>query len=252
MSHNIIIKNKMAIVKMREAGRLLALVMESIKSDMLEGKSTLEIDALIEKNMMAAGLKTPCKGFADYKHATCISVNDVVVHGIPTKETVLKSGDFVTIDVVGSFNGYCADMARCFFVGEVRPVAKKLADVAQESLDKAIALIRPGIKLSDISSCIQKTVEQAGFGVIRDFVGHGIGKSFHEAPEIPNFGEPGSGPILREGMTLAIEPMIVEHDYRVKKLADGWTVKTLDGGLAAHVEDTILVTANGADILTRL
>lgn len=252
MSHNIIIKNKAAIVKMREAGRLLALVMDTIKSNELEGKSTWEIDALIEKKMLEVGLKTPCKGFADYKHATCISVNDVVVHGIPSKETVLKSGDFVTIDVVGSFNGYCADMARCFFIGDVKPVAKKLADVAQQSLDQAIALIKPGVRLSTISACIQKVVEQNGFGVIRDFVGHGIGKDFHEAPEIPNFGKPDQGPILREGMALAIEPMIVEKDYRVKKLADGWTVKTLDGGLAAHVEDTVLVTADGVDILTRL
>ncbi len=252
MSHNIIIKNKAAIVKMREAGRLLALVMETIQSDDLEGKNTWEVDALIEKKMLAAGLKTPCKGFFDYKHATCISVNDVVVHGIPSKETVLKSGDFVTIDVVGSFKGYCADMARCFFVGEANPIAKQLATVAQMSLDQAIALIKPGVRLSTISASIQKVVEQNGFGVIRDFVGHGIGKDFHEAPEIPNFGEPGQGPTLREGMALAIEPMIVEKDYRVKKQSDGWTIKTLDGGLAAHVEDTVLVTADGVEILTRL
>ena len=252
MSHNIVIKNKAAIIKMREAGRLLALVMEFIKSEDLEGKNTWDIDALIEKKMLESGLKAPCKGFADYKHATCISVNDVVVHGIPSKETVLKSGDFVTIDVVGSFKGYCADMARCFFIGDVTPVVERLAAVAQQSLDQAISLIRPGVRLSTVSSSIQQTVEQNGFGVIRDFVGHGIGKDFHEAPEIPNFGEPGQGPILREGMTLAIEPMIVEKDYRVKKLSDGWTVKTLDGGLAAHVEDTVLVTADGVEVLTRL
>lgn len=252
MSQNIIIKDKVAIAKMREAGRLLALVMETITSDILEGKSTWEIDALIEQKMLAMGLKTPCKGFAGYKHATCISVNDVVVHGVPSKETVLKSGDFVTIDIVGSFKGYCADMARCFFIGEVSPVARKLAAVAQQSLDEAISLIKPGLRLSTISATIQQVVEKNGFGVIRDFVGHGIGKTFHEAPEVPNFGEPGTGPILREGMTLAIEPMIVEHDYHVTKLSDGWTVKTADGGLAAHVEDTVLVTADGFEILTRL
>lgn len=252
MSHNIIIKNKAAVAKMREAGRLLALVMQSLEGENFEGRSTWEIDALIEKRMVAAGLKTPCKGYADYKHATCISVNDVVVHGVPSKEIVLKSGDFVTIDVVGSFNGYCADMARCFFVGEVSSTAKQLALVAQQSLDEAISLIKPGERLSTISAAIQRVVEQHGFGVVRDFVGHGIGKDFHEAPEVPNFGDPGKGPILREGMTLAIEPMIVEHDYRVKRLPDGWTIKTLDGGLAAHVEDTIVVTADGVEILTRL
>ncbi len=252
MSHNIIIKNKAAIAKMREAGRLLALVMKDIRSDELEGKNTWDIDAFIEKKMLEAGLKTPCKGFSDYKHATCISVNDVVVHGVPSKETVLKSGDFVTIDVVGSFNGYCADMARCFLIGDVKPIVKKMADVAQQSLDQAISLIKPGVRLSTISASIQKVVEQNGFSVIRDFVGHGIGKDFHEAPEVPNFGEPGQGPILREGMALAIEPMIAEKNYRVKTLSDGWTIKTVDGGLAAHVEDTVLVTFDGVDVLTRL
>lgn len=252
MSNRIIIKNKAAIAKMREAGRLLAFVMEDLKNEVLEGKSTWEVDVIIEKKMLAAGLKTPCKGFFGYKHATCISVNDVVVHGVPSKETVLKSGDFVTIDVVGSFKEYCADMARCFFIGEVKPVARRLADVAQQSLDEAISLIEPGIHLSTLSARIQQVVELAGFSVIRDFVGHGIGRTFHEAPEIPNFGKPGQGPILREGMALAIEPMIAEKDYRVKVLADGWTVKMADGGLAAHVEDTVVVTANGFEIFTRL
>lgn len=253
MSQAIIIKNKVAIAKMREAGKRLASILASIDEKFLEGRSTWEIDAFIEQKMVALGLKAPCKGYAGYAHATCISVNDVVVHGIPTKETVLKAGDFVTIDVVGSFKDYCADMARYYFVGGKKSaLTEKLAKVAQQSLDHAISLIKPGLHLSTVSFNIQKIVEQNGFNVIRDFVGHGIGKSFHEAPEVPNFGDPGQGPLLREGMALAIEPMIVEKDYRIQKLSDGWTIKTLDGGLAAHVEDTIVVTSNGAEVLTRV
>jgi methionyl aminopeptidase len=176
----------------------------------------------------------------------------VIVHGIPTKEIVLKNGDFVKIDVVGAYERYCADMARYFFVGDKKPQAVALAFAAQTALDKAIDAIRPGVFLSDISALIQETVEGAGFNVVRDFVGHGIGRKMHEEPEVPNFGRPGSGPILQEGMTLAIEPMLTEKSYKVRIDSDGWTARTADGGLAAHVEDTILVTSRGCEVLTRL
>ena len=248
----IIIKNKIAIEKMRMAGKLLAEVMQEIGVLVKEGISTYELDQIIEKKMVERGLKPECKGYAGYRHSSCISLNDVIVHGVPTKEIILKSEDFVKIDIVGSYKGYCADMARCFFVGNASPTAKKMADVAQQSLDKGISLIRSGVRLSDISASIQRDVEQAGFGVVRDFAGHGIGKNMHEAPDVPNFGKAGRGPILQEGMTLAIEPMITEKDYAVKIMADGWTAKTVDGGLAAHVEDTIVVVRDGAEILTRI
>lgn len=248
----ITIKNKAAIEKMRVAGHALALVMASIGDHVKVGKNTLDLDQIIEEKMRAGGLKPECKGYGTYKHATCISVNDVVVHGIPSKEIILKSGDFVKIDVVGSYKGYCADMARYFFVGEVNPKAAMLAQVAQTALDNAIKRITPGIRLSDVSACIQQEVEKAGFGVVRYFAGHGIGKSMHEAPDVPNYGKPGQGPILQEGMTLAIEPMITEGSYDIHILEDGWTAKTVDGGLAAHVEDTVVVTKNGAEILTRI
>jgi methionyl aminopeptidase len=179
-------------------------------------------------------------------------VNDVVVHGVPSSKVVLKKGDLVKVDVVGSFNGYCADMARCFFVGEATVAAKKIAATARYALDKAIEIIKPGIHLSDISALIQKEVEKEGFGVVRNFAGHGIGKSLHEEPEIPNFGKKGNGPLLRSGMTLAIEPMITEFGYEVKIDSDGWTARTADGGLAGHVEDTILVTEKNAEILTKI
>ncbi len=248
----IVIKNKRAIDKMKKAGKLLALIFENIKPFVKEGVTTLEIDTFIENKILESGLRPECKGYGGYKHATCISLNDVVVHGIPSNKIVLKSGDFVKIDVVASFNGYCADMARYFFVGNVDPVIKKLARTAKMSLNKGIELAIPGNRLSDISSCIQEEVEKEGFNVVRRFAGHGIGRSIHEDPEIPNYGESGRGPVLRSGMTLAIEPMIVQGHFDVKIMKDGWTAVTADGGYAAHIEDTILITDNGPQILTRL
>ncbi len=248
----IVIKNKASIDKMRRAGQSLARIINDIKDVIKPGISTLELDTLIEEKMRADGLKPECKGYGTYKHATCISLNDVVVHGIPSKEIILKSGDFVKIDVVGSHKGYCADMARYFFVGSASPEALKLADAAQKALDGAIEIIRPGIRLSDVSAFIQGAVEAEGFSVVRDFAGHGIGKLIHEGPQIPNYGKPGKGPLLQEGMTLAIEPMINEKSYKIKIMSDGWTAKTVDGGLAAHVEDTVVVTKNGFEVLTRI
>ena len=249
----IIIKNKAAIDKMRAGGALLAEIGERMRPYAEQpGISTFEIDRIIDVMMVKAELKPVCKGYGTYKNATCISLNDVVVHGIPSKEVILKSGDFVKIDVVGAYKSYCVDFTRYFFVGEVPPVARRLAEVAQLALDKAIAAIVPGKRLSDISYLIQQEVEGAGFGVVREFAGHGIGKRIHEAPDVPNFGKPGQGPVLQEGMTLAIEPMITEKNYAVRIMPDGWTARTVDGGLAGHVEDTIVVTKNGAEILTRV
>ncbi len=248
----IVIKNKAAIEKMRTAGKLLAKIMEDVKKIVVPGKTTLFIDNYFEKCMLEVGLKPDCKGYAGYKYATCISLNDVIVHGVPSDKIVLKSGDFVKVDVVGSYNGYCADLARYFFVGTVDPKVKHIAQVAQNALDKAIEKAVVGNRVSDLSYCIQQEVEGEGFNVVRDFAGHGIGKDMHEEPDIPNYGKPSEGPILRPGMTLAIEPMITQGDYKVKIMEDGWTAKTFDGGLAAHVEDTILITENGPQVFTRL
>lgn len=247
----IVIKNKVALEKMRIAGRILAPIVHQAGALLQPGMSTLEIDSFVTKTMRAEGLKPECIGYGTYKHATCISVNDVIVHGVPSAEVILKPGDFVKIDVVGSYKGYCADMARFFFIGSVDAEVKRLAAVAQRSLDKAIALAVPGAHLHDLSFCIQEEVEREGFGIVRDFAGHGIGKDMHEDPEVPNFGKPGTGPILREGMTLAIEPMITQGSPKVKIMPDGWTAKTADGGIAAHVEDTVLVSSHGPEILTR-
>lgn len=248
----IVLKNKASIDKMRQAGYGLAQIMLEVKDYVVPGISTLHIDTFIENRMKLLGVKAECKGYAGYRFATCISLNDVIVHGVPSKEVILKSGDFVKIDVVGSYKGYCADVARYFFVGNVDPVAIRIAAVAQQALDTVINKVAPGMRLSDISFIVQDIVEREGFGVVRDFAGHGIGKDIHEAPNIPNYGRPGNGPVLQEGMTLAIEPMITEKSYKIRIMDDGWTAKTADGGLAAHVEDTVVVTKSGAEVLTRL
>jgi methionyl aminopeptidase len=245
------VKDKIAIDKMRTAGKLLAQILEKVRSLVVEGANTWDLDRVIEADMRFAGLKPECKGYAGYKYATCISLNDVIVHGVPSKEIVLKSGDFVKIDVVGSYQGYCADLSRYVFVGQANPVALKLAKVAQQALDAAIDLAIPGNKVSDISARIQQIVESSGFSVIRKFAGHGIGRTMHEEPDIPNYVHPGCGFLLKPGMTLAIEPMIAENGFHVKTMSDGWTAKTLDGGLAAHVEDTVLITDGVAEVLTR-
>lgn len=245
------IKNKQAIAAMRTAGKKLARIVAAAGKKVVPGVTTADLDAYIEKELRAAGLQPVCKGYAGYRHASCISVNDTVVHGVPSETVVIGDGDCVSIDVVGSYKGYCADMARTFVVGDAPEVAHRLHEVAQKSLDAGLALIKPGVPLSNVSSAIQQVVEAAGFGVLRDFVGHGIGRSLHEDPQVPNFGKPGKGPLLRVGMALAIEPMITENGYKVRVMPDGWSVNTLDGGLSAHVEDTVVVTSTGVEILTR-
>ncbi|MFH1643994.1 MAG: type I methionyl aminopeptidase [bacterium] len=248
----IIIKNKLAIDKMRIAGHRLAKILKDVSLFVKPGVDTATIDSFIEQNMKKADLKTMCKGYRGYCHATCISINDEIVHGVPSQKVVLKSGDFVKIDVVGSYQDYCADITRFYFVDSVGAEVQCLAQTAQRALDKAIEISRPGIHLSDLSSAIQKVVEEAGFNVVRDFAGHGIGKNLHEPPDIPNYGEGGKGPILRSGMTLAIEPMITQGHWAIKIDKDGWTARTADGKLSAHVEDTIAITSDGAEVLTRL
>lgn len=247
----IIIKNKDTIRKMEETGQLLLQLFEIIDQQLVAGVNTLEIDTWIGKELQKRKLVSQAKGYKGYKHFSCISVNNVVVHGVPDAKTVLKSGDLVKVDICAAFNGYCADMARSFFVGTALPQAHKLVTVAQQSLDKGIEQARAGNRLSDISAAIQAEVERHGFGVVRDFAGHGIGKKMHEEPEILNYGKAGTGPILRVGMTFAIEPMITMGNYEVFVEDDGWTVKTADKSLAAHVEDTIVITENEPKILTR-
>ena len=247
------IKNKSSIQKMEVAGTLLAEIFDAIPSLLRENVSTLEIDTWIENQLREKGLVSKTKGYHGYRHASCISVNEEVVHGVPMRDKLLRKGDLVKIDICASWQEYCADMARAFFVGsEGSEQAQQLIKVAQQALDKGIEKARAGNRLSDISAAIQAEVERHGFGVVRDFAGHGIGKKMHEEPEVLNYGKPGQGPILRPGMALAIEPMITLGRYDVYITNDGWTVKTKDKSLAAHVEDTVVITEDVPKILTRL
>lgn len=248
----IILKDKRAVDRMRAAGQLLAGVFQDIPSMLVAGMSTLDLDTLIEARMRKVKLEPSCIGYGGYRHATCISVNDGVIHGVPSAQVILKDGDCVKVDVVGAYQGYCADMARTYLLGSVIHELNSMVDVAQQALDQGIALITPGVKLGDVSACIQQIVESAGYGVVRAYAGHGIGRNFHEAPEVPNYGKAGTGPTLVPGMALAIEPMITQFSAEVTVDADGWTVRTRDRGLAVHVEDTIVVTEHGVEVLTRL
>ena len=245
------IKNISAIRKMEEAGQLLASIFSELPTIIRVGVTTFDIDQWIEKQLLSRGLVSKTKGYGSYKHVSCISVNDVVVHGVPNRQTLLRDGDLVKVDVCASFKGYCADMARSFFVGDVSTVHQQLVVVAQQALNKGIEHAVAGNRLSDISAAIQQEVERHGFGVVRDFAGHGIGKQMHEDPEILNYGTPGRGPVLRAGMAFAIEPMITAGGYQVYVDTDGWTVRTRDKSMAAHVEDTVVVTEHGPKIITR-
>jgi methionyl aminopeptidase len=247
----ITIKDAQALQKMHTAGQYLAELFQALESEVIVGKSTQEIDAWIEKYLLAKGMISQTKGFKTYKHASCISLNDEVVHGVPNVHRVLKEGDLVKIDICASWKDYCADATRCYYVGDVDESVKKFVAVAQRSLDVAIEKALVGAHLSDISAAVQQEVESHGYGVVREFAGHGIGRRMHEEPEILNYGPAGKGPRLKAGMTFAIEPMITMGDYHVYVAKDGWTIKTLDKSMAAHVEDTVAITENGPKILTR-
>ena len=247
------IKNKQAVEKMRVAGRLLAEIFENIDSIIQEGASTLSIDRWIEQELTKRQLVSQSKGYKGYNYVSCVSINDVVVHGVPSAHTILRHGDLVKIDVCAAWQLYCADMARAYEVGcDKDMIENHLIVVAKQALDVGIAQAAPGNRLFDISAAIQNIVEQHKYGVIRDFAGHGIGRQMHEDPDVPNFGTAGTGMRLQVGMTFAIEPMITQGSYEVYVDQDGWAVKTRDKSLTAHVEDTVLVGEHGPEILTRL
>jgi methionyl aminopeptidase len=247
----IIIKNKSMISKMVTAGKILSCICADLKSFITEGISTLDIDTFVAQALQKNNMISKTKGYMGYRHSSCVSINDEIVHGVPSAQRIICDGDVVTVDICASWNGYCADMARNFFIGNVEEKARNLVKVAQQSLDAGIQCAVPGNYLSDISAAIQKKVESNGYGVVRDFAGHGIGKSMHEEPELLNYGKPGEGPVLRAGMAMAIEPMITAGSYEVCIEQDGWTAKTVDNSLAAHVEDTVIITENGPLIITR-
>jgi len=246
----ITIKSQKEIDLMRHAGKIVAgahaLVGEMIKP----GVTTQELDHAVEQYIRNAGAIPTFKGYGGFPNSICASINEVVVHGIPEKRQ-LQDGDIISIDIGATYNGYVGDAAVTHGVGNISDEAEKLIRVTRESFYKGIAYAKDGFRLSDISNAIQKYVEDNGFSVVRDYVGHGVGKQMHEDPPIPNYGPKGRGPRLRQGMTLAIEPMVNAGTFEVVTLKDGWTVVTTDGKLSSHYEHTILITGTGdPEILT--
>jgi methionyl aminopeptidase len=225
--------------------------LEILKGAAQPGVTTSSLNLLAEKEAGNRGAKPAFKGYSGYPHALCCSPNEQVVHGMPTSRK-LMNGDILSIDFGVIFDGYYGDAAVTLPIGEISEIAQRLLRVTEESLAEAIAVARPGNRLSDISYAVQSYVEARGFSVVREFVGHGIGKNLHESPQIPNFGQPGRGVRLKAGMVLAIEPMINEKGPEVRVLDDGWTAVTCDGGLSAHFEHTVAITEKGPEILTRL
>ena len=247
---SISIKSEKEIELMRESGRILANVHEQLKSLVRPGISTLEIDRKCAEIVRSYGCIPSFLNYNGYPASICISVNDEVVHGIPVKERILKDGDIVSLDCGVIYQGYHSDAARTIPVGEITKEAKKLIEVTEQSFYEGIKLARAGNHLHEISEAIQNYVEAFGFSVVRDLVGHGIGRNLHEEPQIPNFKQKRRGPKLEPGMTLAIEPMVNAGRYDVCWLEDDWTVVTEDGSLSAHYENTILITNGEPEILT--
>lgn len=250
----ITIKSQREIELMREAGRIVALVHQAMKKAIVPGVSTLELDEIAEKVIRDAGAIPNFKGYGGFPNTICASINEVVVHGIPKKGTILKEGDIISIDVGANYKGYHGDSAWTYAVGSISKEDQQLLDVTEEALFAGLAVVKPGINLSDISHAVQESVRshQHQYGIVEEYTGHGIGSRLHEDPYIPNFGPSGKGPILKAGMTLAIEPMITYGTKRVRVLKDNWTAVTLDKSKAAHFEHTIVITEDGYEILTKL
>jgi len=246
----IVCKSPAEIEKMRASAALVAEVLGELAALVEAGVSTHDLDVVAERLVREAGAEPAFKGYRGYPCTLCASVNDQVIHGIPSKHP-LAEGDIVSLDMGVKLNGYYGDSAVTVPVGVVSAEAQTLLRVTQEALEKGIAQVRLGGRVSDIGHAIQTHVEGHGFSVVREFVGHGIGTSLHEDPQIANYGNPGSGPRLAEGMTLAIEPMVNVGRPHVKTLSDGWTAVTKDGSLSAHFEHTVAVTKNGPLVLTR-
>ena len=246
----IVCRSKAELERMRAAGRLVGDVLWALSARVAPGVTTRDLDELAEKLIAAAGATPAFKGYHGYPASICASINDEVIHGIPSGRRLLQHGDIVSIDVGASLDGYFGDSAITLPVGQVSEEAATLLRVTEEALYKAIERVRPGGRVSDIGHVVQQHVESYGFSVVREFVGHGIGQKMHEEPQVPNYGDPGRGPRLAEGMVLAIEPMVNAGKPAVKVLGDGWTAVTRDSSLSAHFEHTVAVTAGEPWILT--
>lgn len=246
----IVLKTKREIEKIRLSGAVTALTIEEIAKNLKEGITTLELDIIAESFIRRNGAEPAFKGYRGFPKSITVSVNEEVVHGIPSKHKKIKNADVVSVDVGVLLDGFYSDSAHTFIVGEASSQAKKLVEVTKEALYKGIEKSVVGARLSDISNAVEAHVKKFGFTPVRDLVGHGIGRNMHEDPQIPNFGPPGLGPVIEEGMVFAIEPMINTGGYEIDVLKDGWTVVARDGSLSAHFEHTIAVTGDGPRILT--
>lgn len=238
------------IKKMRAAGQLAAALLNHLEPLVKPGVSTLDLDREAERWTQAHGAKSAPLGYHGFPRSICTSVNAVVCHGIPSKKQILKEGDIINIDVTPILDGYHGDTSRMFFVGDPSPEARRLVEVTEACLWRGIEQVKPGNTVGDIGHAIQSYAESMGYSVVRDFVGHGVGKKFHTAPQIPHYGEPGTGLKLRPGMVFTIEPMINQGTWEVEILADGWTAVTKDGSLSAQFEHTVAVTESGVMVLT--
>ena len=247
----IVLKTGRELKIMREACRISAEALKLAGSAVEPGVTTAELDEIAEKYILSQGAVPNFKNYCGYPATACISINNEVIHGIPSKKRVIKAGDIVSIDLGAKFEGYHGDNAATFACGDISEEAKRLMDTTRESLYEGIAAAVSGGRLGDIGAAVQQYVEKRGYSVVRKFVGHGIGTELHEAPEVPNFGTQGRGIRLMPGMTLAIEPMVNMGHYDVKVMPDGWTVLTKDGSLSAHFEHTIVITPDGPQILTK-
>ncbi len=245
------LKTPQEIETMRRAGRVVARLLEHLTARVAPGVRTKDLDRDALAFIQKEGAAPAFLGYRGFPACICISINEQVVHGIPGDRKIAE-GDLVSIDAGAVVDGYYADAATSLIVGHVAPQARRLVEATREALQAGIAKAAIGNRLSDISHAVQEVVEREGFGVVREFVGHGIGQALHEDPPIPNFGPPNMGPRLRPGMVLAIEPMVTLGHYDVEVLSDGWTAVTKDGSLAAHFEDTVAITEQGAVVLTRL
>lgn len=248
----IILKSADELQAMRAAGRVVAQAHELVQSLVRPGATTWDLDQAVEEFLLKQNAIPAFKGYQGYPASICASINEVVVHGIPSKEMVLQEGSIISVDIGAFVDGFCGDSAWTYPVGQIDPKVQDLLTTTEEALFQGIEQARVGNRLSDISHAVQKCAESQGFSVVRDFVGHGIGRDMHEAPQLPNFGLPGRGPRLKSGMTLAIEPMVNMGSYHVQVLADNWTVVTRDSCWSAHFEHTIAITDEGPVILTAL
>ena len=249
----IILKSDSEIRLMRKSGAITAGALDAAEKALRPGMSTKELDRVVEDYIRSHGARPSFKGYGGFPGSACISINQVVIHGIPSEREIIRDGDIVSVDVGAYLNGYHGDAANTFPVGNVSEEALQLIRVTRESLHRAQQLLRDGVRLGDIGNCIESYVKQFGFLPVRDYVGHGVGRALHEDPNVPNYGQPGHGLRLPKGATVAIEPMINQGTDRViTDRADGWTVTTADGKLSAHYENTFYIDENCGHVLTQM